>query len=548
MFRKPSPILFLLLATALSLFLNLYALDDISLWNDEGTTAVLAQTILSRGLPYISDGIHQICARGEATDSGLWIIHPWLQFYLAAASMFLFGKSIFVLRLPFALFGACCTPLAWHLGKRFKLPHPALVAATLLVATNIPLILLNRNARYYPLAAFFTLVMLLGYLEFRQLRFKYFFVFLFSAALFAHSMHISCFAVMGATLLHALIFERNRLFWKRYLAFCTGTVLLFAPFLILALSTLRGFAKSGGNALGFGLTVGGLTVDTLLQAQNLVKYNFPLLLTFPLIALYFFRKNIWCTTKDNVCLLIFTIFSICLVTSAVFPRALFPGYISGCLPLISILSAMLIATVSRNNRWLLPGLTLVVMLSNLLNLPWLPHPQAPLGDRISFTYADRPQRLQILREGWFTQEPSFFFKNYIAELSAPYEGPVEGIVQTLNHYAKPGERVFITNDIDSIYFLTGLKIEMDLPFTTPPEWIINRGQAFWSKGVCHSQEKDIQEYVNQLIRSNPYEAFSIPFPDFSQENMPVAPFHHRWDSRPYRNMRPVVLLHLKAKS
>ena len=106
----------------------------------------------------------------------------------------------------------------------------------------------------------------------------------------------------------------------------------------------------------------------------------------------------------------------------------------------------------------------------------------------------------------------------------------------------------MTNDIDSIYFLTGLKVEMDLPFSTPPEWIINRGQAFWAKGVCRSQEEDIQKYVNQLVHANPYEAFSIPFPDFSQENMPVALFHHRWDSRPYKNMRPVVLLHLKKKS
>lgn len=545
MFRKTPPSLFLFFATALSLFLNLYALDDISLWNDEGTTAVLAQTILSRGLPYISDGFHQICARGEATPSGLWIIHPWMQFYLAAASLLLFGKSIFVVRLPFAILGALCTPLTWALGRRLNFSKATLITATFLVATNIPLILLSRNARYYSLSAFFTLVMLVGYLDFRQGKFRYFPWYLAAGALFAHSMHISCFAVLGATLIHAAIYERRAFFWKRYAAYCTAIVLLFLPFLILSISTLRNFAKSGGNALGFGLTFSGVSVDTLLQIQNLIKFNFPLLLCIPLVFFYFSKKSKMPPFDEHVILIAGTIVSTCLVTSAIFPRALFPGYISGCLPLIAVLAALTIACVSANKVWLQTGLTLVVIFSNYLNLPVIPSLGPTLGDQISFTYADRSQRFQILKEGWRIASPSFFFKNYIQELSAPYEGPVEGIVQTLGHYAKPNETLFVTNDIDSLYFLTGLKIEMDVPFSKPPDWIINRGQSAWFKGVCHSQEPDIQGYVTHLIRENPYEAFSIPFPDFGQENMPVAPFHHRWDSRPYREARPVVLLHLK---
>src|SRR5438132_11076671 len=77
------------------------------LWADEGDTAVLASNILKFGVPTAWDGSTFIDADFGARENKqlVMVSSPWLQYYVAAGSFFLFGENTFAARLPFALAG-----------------------------------------------------------------------------------------------------------------------------------------------------------------------------------------------------------------------------------------------------------------------------------------------------------------------------------------------------------------------------------------------------------------------------------------------------------
>src|SRR3990172_12838795 len=95
------PIAVVLALAAALLFPNL---GRDSLWADEGDTAVLAGSILKSGVPTAWDGVTFTDSDFGArlNDDLVMVSHPWLQYYLTAASLALFGHSAFAARLPFA--------------------------------------------------------------------------------------------------------------------------------------------------------------------------------------------------------------------------------------------------------------------------------------------------------------------------------------------------------------------------------------------------------------------------------------------------------------
>jgi 4-amino-4-deoxy-L-arabinose transferase-like glycosyltransferase len=68
-----------------------------TLWSDEAETALVARNILQTGLPTASDGRHLVSIFPNQHDvrDGIYYWQPWLQMYLAAASMAVFGPTSF---------------------------------------------------------------------------------------------------------------------------------------------------------------------------------------------------------------------------------------------------------------------------------------------------------------------------------------------------------------------------------------------------------------------------------------------------------------------
>src|SRR4051812_18928005 len=91
------------LIAALATALLFTSLGRDYLWADEGDTAVLASTIVKYGVPRAWDGVTFTDSDKGARENEelVMVSHPWLQYYLCAASFLVFGETTFAARFPF---------------------------------------------------------------------------------------------------------------------------------------------------------------------------------------------------------------------------------------------------------------------------------------------------------------------------------------------------------------------------------------------------------------------------------------------------------------
>jgi uncharacterized membrane protein YhaH (DUF805 family) len=127
-----------------------YHLDRPLLWGDEAHTGVVARSILRSGLPSAFDG-RNVTLYDDGAQLNRQLLYkqvPWVQWYVGALSLALFGDTTAGLRVLFALAGLLAyLPLWAVLARRVK--HPEIVAALALIAPQA--VLFQRNARYYPI-------------------------------------------------------------------------------------------------------------------------------------------------------------------------------------------------------------------------------------------------------------------------------------------------------------------------------------------------------------------------------------------------------------
>jgi hypothetical protein len=127
-----------------------YRLDRPLLWGDEAHTGALAHGILKTGLPTAFDGRNVVLFDIRAGLNRHLISKevPWVQWYVGAASLALFGNSTAGLRILFALAGLLAFVPLWAV-LRGRVKAPEFVTALALIAPQAALF--QRNARYYPI-------------------------------------------------------------------------------------------------------------------------------------------------------------------------------------------------------------------------------------------------------------------------------------------------------------------------------------------------------------------------------------------------------------
>ncbi|MED5262037.1 MAG: glycosyltransferase family 39 protein, partial [Myxococcota bacterium] len=157
---------------ALAAFGCLWNLDDRRLWGDEAETALLAANIVETGVPRVSDGqntISNLPGRRDANADGVWTWSPWLDEYVTAASLSVFGSTAWAARLPFAMLGLLAVLLLARVAYRSYESHSVALIATALLATCVPFLLHVRQARYYAIVVFAQVWLLHGIRQsFRQ--------------------------------------------------------------------------------------------------------------------------------------------------------------------------------------------------------------------------------------------------------------------------------------------------------------------------------------------------------------------------------------------
>lgn len=217
---------------AAALTLHLRGLGISALWQDEAETAVLAQRVLARGLPYVDDG-RNLVSQNQGRDAdrrGLWCYSPWLALYAAAGGLAVFGATSFGARLPFVLCALAALALLYRLSRRWSGSDGVAAAAVGLTLASVPWLLHARQCRWYALGALTALYLWWAYEEFlagrRHARAH---LVLAASALFHANFLVFC-AVAGGVVVHFLSCEaRRRALGRADLGAAAAAFLLLAP-------------------------------------------------------------------------------------------------------------------------------------------------------------------------------------------------------------------------------------------------------------------------------------------------------------------------------
>ncbi|TBR26356.1 hypothetical protein EPO15_00260 [bacterium] len=254
-----SSVLAVVLAVA-ALGLHLRGLGASALWQDEAETAVLAQRVLARGLPYVDDGRNLVSQNSgrDADARGLWSYSPWLALYAAAAGLGAFGTTAFAARLPFALCALGALFLLHRLSRRWSGSEGVAAGAVALTLASVPWLLHARQCRWYALGALAALYLWWAYEEFLAGRPRARLHLVLSSAALFHANFLVFFAVAGGVALHFLVVEARRRPPERA-DFRAGVALFFL--LAPAMAYFRVFARADGT--------GGVPVSRLGNLRDL---------------------------------------------------------------------------------------------------------------------------------------------------------------------------------------------------------------------------------------------------------------------------------------
>ena len=120
------------------------------LWEDEGDTAALASNILKFGVPKAWDGAAFLDSdHGARLNRDLVMVtHPWVQYYLTAASFLIFGQNTLAARLPFAVAGWMSILFVYLFVWRLLGNRRTAFSAAALLVLSVQFLLYAKQCRY----------------------------------------------------------------------------------------------------------------------------------------------------------------------------------------------------------------------------------------------------------------------------------------------------------------------------------------------------------------------------------------------------------------
>ncbi len=494
--------IFILAATLAAALLILTNLGNTYLWSDEAHTALLAKTILSHGMPKGTDGFNSysvdISGNNSDTDKkGTWVLTPWLSYYVAAPFTLLPAEgSEWALRLPFALFGIFTVPLVYLLARRLFDRKTAAGSAVFLVLC-VPFLLYSRQCRYYSMAMFFSVWLLIAYDKFLKNEKGYFQHTFFSQLFLFHTNYMIWTGMVAGLAAHFLIFNFDRKRLENAFFLAVYSLIFHLPWILM-------FAKKAGRDVA----EPGKYVENfrnfLIGVNN---YLLPLgFLLAAFLILWFSGKKVKDSSKKMAALLAILIMTN--IAAACLSTGYFFRYLVGVIPAALILQAFLCMEVFERQKAVGIAIMLVLAGSNLFAVP-----------------VERVFKITT----WDTQNKSFLrlpLLDYSYELTHEYRGPVRGIAEYLREHARDGQKVAITyGDLPLKYYLPKLRIvggldgvDLEKERAGEADWIIPR--HYTMKGL-----KPVNEYLLSHADSKEYEQIEINYPDYTFENIPEPEMH-----------------------
>ena len=450
------------------------------LWEDEGDSAALASNILKFGVPKAWDG-------GAFLDSDhgarlnrdlVMVTHPWIQYYLTAASFLVFGENTFAARIPFAIAGWMSILLVylfvWRLfGNRLT----AFSAAALLVF-SVQFLLYAKQCRYCALNMLLVVWLFWTFFKMNSARDCVLFI-LASVFLFhTHPYGIAPVVALGAL---SLIY-RPFVIQRRWILFATPAIaLLTLPW--LALSSL----SSSGSALN---TTAAQSAGEFIErcAQAFIESTSVTPLIGSIILFLIAALSIRWKRKDTIdaapsdsvsaeqqvaprffetnetalllsALLTIVFYGLATAITQSSDSLWLAGmrYASAVLPLAAMVAALAIAKVSRTSVLFSILLLLVFGLTKLAQLtPWVAGNPSGLihfgkysvGAHVPAKMVDR-----FLGTGLMA---------YVRDLWRENPGTVTKSCKFLSENAKPGDVLIVNYGMEPTYFYTRLPQAMGI--------------------------------------------------------------------------------------
>ncbi len=468
----------LCILTVISGILLLADLKDGYLWQDEAQKALISETILQHGVPKGTDGINSF-SQEEGTDYGknnLWRWHPWLPFYVNAASFALLGTSTFTARLPFALAGIASVILIYLLAYRLFRDKILAFITGLLLAFSVAFLLLTTQCGYYGLAIFLSISSIFGFWKILNQERKGFLIFTISTFLLFHTHYLYCASVFLTAIVYHLFIDRSQ--WRRTLIGIGVVSLVNIP----AAIWYAGISKGYENLFGMTKSFNALQ-SYLLSLNNFVFPGFlwVILLILTFAGLAKFGKGNLSITKAKIGLPALFVLTTLTIIALLVHQPYF-RYLGPIIPFIFLLVALLIRLASRFH-WLVALGIMVIWLS------------------------------------------TGYMKDYLYQLSHDYKGPMEGICQLLNQYAKSSDTVAIPYGDLPVKFYTDLKVIGGLSGKSyksaqQADWIILR------KNSIKEADAAMKKYVIDNLKRDQYKMTRINYPDIPYQNREVPGLHH----------------------
>lgn len=461
-------------------------LGNIYLWQDEATTAVLGKNTLRFGIPRTFDGVNLVTTiySDPCRDSG-WKYASWLQFYLVAFSLRLLGENTFAARLPFAILGVAGVALCYLLAERLFQSRLVSRFSAAFMLFSAPFFLYMRQCRWYALSVFFTLWLLISYLDLIKKRRFSAWGFILSSILLFHSNYGIFFPVFAAVGSHYIMFYAKgarKIEPGKVLGYFSAIVLFTVPFMLyfvnLECSGQMTFLRTKGHLEFYIRVLNKYLFPFAFLFLSLVVFSFFRNKAFPVVGRTLDRSRLWLLPT----VFIFTVLFLLLAEE----RQL--RYIIHLLPLSCILMGLLMAGWLRLNIVAAAFVFFIACFTNIF------HTGSP-----------------FLKKIWIP------LKDITYELTHDYDGPVEGIVRYLGKNARAGDTVKLIMGDLAVMFYTDLRVDNgDFAAEAFPEWIVIRNDWFpW---------KDLSARYRSRIESR-YQKIELNYPDIMWENRPDPGYH-----------------------
>jgi len=489
---------------ALGLALLLTNLGSDYLWADEGDTAVLASNIVKFGVPRAWDGVTFIDSDKGAreNDDLVMVSHPWMQYYVAAASFFVLGENTFSARLPFALTGWLTILLVYAFVWRVTTNRWAAFYAAALTVLSVQFLLYSRQCRNYSLNMLLTCGLFWIFFRMKSARSCMLFALTAILLFHTHPFGIVPVGVLGIlTLIYRPFVPQRRWFWLAIPAILIFTL----PWLALARG---GYAENSDRVHSIGQFFARFT-QYMIECTSVTPLIGVVILLLICLVRFRFQSpkkvdrkatesgpiQMFLEKDEMACLLVTftTLFFYGLAMAAT--QSNLTLWLHGIrptptvIPLVAMIAGILMARVSRGRAAIGLALLLLLGFTKLGQFPpWI------WGAR-SYKTIPTPHLPVKVIDGLLGTEQWLFLRDLWNE----NPGTVAETCKYLQRFAKPGD-VLITNYCwEPLYFHTRLPQAMKILSGYPVyEAARRKGLPEYVFGVDH---------VRWLVWRPPYEGY-----------------------------------------